>query len=100
LSCFSFSLIPKNCAVFGIRVDKDSSNDPVHTNPDPRLEVKYGKHRLHYPQDVDLNIDHFCLLYFLVLVLWYQASGVYPLDHSVAETLNGAIGKLRKQVEK
>ncbi len=97
---FSFTLVPADCTICGIRIDKESEDHRPHVNPDPRLEAKYGKHRLHYPEDISLNIEHFCLLYFLVLALWYRENGAYPLNQSDSLELNELIGKFRKQVEK
>lgn len=97
---FSFTLVPTDSAIYSIRVDKECTRCRPHANPDPRLEAEYGGHILRYPDDIGVNIEHFCLLYFLVLALWYRSTGTYPLDHSASQELNGLVGKLRKQVEK
>lgn len=96
---FAFHLIPDSDSVLSIGIHKDSEAEETHANPDPKVESTYGGHRLYYPGDTSLNISSFCLLYFVVLVLTYRATGEYPLCKSGIEKCNMAINRFRKQVE-
>jgi len=98
---FSFHLEPEDPNVYKFRIDQESPEDGVHANPDSRL--RHMKHKLRYPEDIGLNIEHFCLLYFIAIAFAYLRAPSkygYPLFRESATLYNKIIGKLRKQVEK